>query len=293
MNDIEIKDGYMIGGWRSPENKYKGSSTSIHDDSTAQKVGMRGGTVQGTIHLSMFAPLMLKMFGDRWFEKGCVSIYYTFATTDREEVRAVVKMPPKGVEVEVENIQLEAKIEMKNGQLAGTGTVSVGDSNELSYLQAQEMKNSPHEDLKILSRFKLGHEFPPEDIIFSQKDIDARDNSITDHLEYYLGKSPWGSSILSPTSAFSAMALGFDSTDASEFLAVPFYGATEIKFINGPIKADTQYIATGKLAGLGASRKTEYLWLDSVLKEKESGKIVASMRHLNRFMKAGSSLYPK
>jgi len=31
--------------------------------------------------------------------------------------------------------------------------------------------------------------------------------------------------------------------------------------------------------------------LDSTLEEKETGKIVASMRHLNRYMKAGSSLY--
>jgi hypothetical protein len=289
-DDIEIKEGYMYGGWRSPENKYHTSKTSIHDDSTAQKVGMRGGTVQGTIHLSMFTPLMMKMFGNRWFENGCVSIYFTFATTDREEVRAVVKMPPEGEDVE--NIQLEAKIEMKDGKLAGTGTVSLGKPNELSYLQAQEMKNSPHEDLRILSMFKLGHEFPPENILYSQKEIDRLDICITDHLEYYLGKSPWGGSILSPTASFSAMALGFDKTQTKEFNAVAFYGATEIKYINGPIKADTSYVATGKLAGLGASRKTEYLWLDSVLKEKENGKIVASMRHLNRFMKAGSPLYP-
>ena len=292
-DDIEIKDGYIYGGWRAPENKLKGDPTSIHDDSTAQKVGMRGGTIQGTIHLSMFAPLMLKMCGDdRWFETGSVSIYYTFATTDREEVRAVVKMPPEGVEID--NFQLEAKIEMKEDEkLAGIGTISVGEPKKLSYLQSQEIKNSPHEDLRILSRYKLGYEFSPEDILFSQKDIDWRDRSITDHLDYYLGESsPWGQSILSPTAAFSAMALGFDTTNFSEFNAVAFYGGTEIRHIKGPIKANTSYVVAGKIVGLGASRKTEYLWLDSVLKEKESGKIVASMRHLNRFMKAGSPLYP-
>jgi len=49
---------------------------------------MRGGTIQGTIHLSMFAPLVQKLFGDRWFEQGTLSMYYTFATVDKEEVRA-------------------------------------------------------------------------------------------------------------------------------------------------------------------------------------------------------------
>ena len=49
---------------------------------------MRGGTIQGTIQLSMFAPLVQKLFGDRWFEQGTLSMYYTFATVDKEEVRA-------------------------------------------------------------------------------------------------------------------------------------------------------------------------------------------------------------
>jgi hypothetical protein len=42
---------------------------------------------------------------------------------------------------------------------------------------------------------------------------------------------------------------------------------------------------------VGASRKTEYFWVDATLEEKETGKKVASMRHMNRFMKAGSPLY--
>jgi len=72
---------------------------------------------------------------------------------------------------------------------------------------------------------------------------------------------------------------------------VAFFGATEIKNINGPTQVDVSYIAKGKVACVGISRKTEYFWLDSTLEEKETGKIVASMRHLNRYMKAGSSLY--
>jgi hypothetical protein len=53
----------------------------------------------------------------------------------------------------------------------------------------------------------------------------------------------------------------------------------------------TAYEASGKILCAGVSRKTEYFWHDCVLKEKESGKLVASLRHMNRFMKAGSPLY--
>ena len=52
LDEIEIKDGKMYGGWRAPENLYRALKTSIHDDDVAKKVGMRGGTIPGTIHLS-------------------------------------------------------------------------------------------------------------------------------------------------------------------------------------------------------------------------------------------------
>ncbi|MHA2130771.1 MAG: hypothetical protein ACW99L_12430, partial [Promethearchaeota archaeon] len=110
---------------------------------------------------------------------------------------------------------------------------------------------------------------------------------------YYKGKdeSPWENAILYPTAMFEAMALGFERTSTDEYDAVPFYGATELRNINGPAFIGIPYIAKGKYVCIGASRKTEYFWLDSTLEEKETGKIVASMRHLNRFMKAGSPLY--
>ena len=36
---------------------------SIHDDATAQKLGFKGGTIEGPTHFSQFAPL-----GDRLWE---------------------------------------------------------------------------------------------------------------------------------------------------------------------------------------------------------------------------------
>ncbi|MHA2035001.1 MAG: hypothetical protein ACW98X_01120, partial [Promethearchaeota archaeon] len=120
VDDIEIKDGIMYGGWRAPENLARASTTSIHDDDVAKSVGMRGGTIQGTIHLSMFAPLAQKIFGDRWFEKGTVSMFYTFATTDKEEVRAIIELPSDTTEemlpVATNDVQVKAWAELKIGQ---------------------------------------------------------------------------------------------------------------------------------------------------------------------------------
>jgi hypothetical protein len=287
LSDINIKDGFMYGGWRAPKNLWMDMKTSIHDDSVAKSVGMRGGTIPGTIHLSLFAPLMLEIFGQRWFEKGSLSLYYTFATTHLEEVRAVVKMPSD----DSKDIQVEARIEMQSGQVVATGTVAVGEPEELSYIQALDLKNSDPKDLRILAGYKVGDELRSRDILMTQEDLDKGLPAITDHLDYYKGKSPWGKSILSPTAMYGVMALGGYTLDSERAQAVPFYGATEIRNVNGPVLIEVPYKATGNLVCVGISKRTEYFWHDSFLKEKESGKLIASMRHLNRFMKAGSPLY--
>jgi hypothetical protein len=287
VTDISIKDGFIYGGWRAPENLWRNMKTSIHDDATAKKVGMRGGTIPGTIHLSLFAPLMLKIFGDRWFEKGSLSMYYTFATTDKEEVRAVVKIPPEGAD----DVQMEARVEMPNGKVIATGTVAVGEPKELSYLQALELKSSNPEDLRILKGMKVGDDFISREVLINQEDANKGLKAITDHLDYYMGKSPWGNSILSPTAIFGTMSLNSKTLDIAREKAVPFYGATEIRNINGPVMVGIPYEASGKVVCAGVSRKTEYYWIDAILKGKESGKVVASMRHMTRYMKAGSPLY--
>jgi len=294
-NDIEIKDGKLFGGWRAPQNLLRASTTSIHDDGLAKSVGMRGGTIQGTIHLSMFAPLGQKLFGDRWFEQGTLSMYYTFATVDREEVRAIVESPlgtnEEMLPIATNDVQFKAWAELKNGKQIMTGTVSIGSPKEPSYLQAVELKNSKPEDLRILTGIKVGDELPSKEILITQKSANIGLKRITDQLEYYKEKSPWGNTIIYPTAMFEAMAFGFERTSFQEFKAVPFYGATELRNINGPAFIGVPYIAKGKFVCVGASNKTEYFWLDATLEEKETGKLVTSMRHLNRFMKAGSPLY--
>jgi len=295
MDDIEIKDGKMHGGWRAPENLYRGLKTSIHDDDVAKRVGMRGGTIPGTIHLSLFAPLAQKIFGDRWFEKGTVSMYYTYATIDKEEVRAIIELPENTTEgslpITADDIQFKAWGEMKNGQQIMMGTISIGNPKEPAYLQSIELKNSKPEELRILEGYKVGDEYGPEEVLIPQEDAIKGLPNITDRLEYYKENSPWGNSILSPTASFGVMTMGLTAYNKTWDKGVPFFGATEVRYINGPIQVDVPYISKGKIACAGVSRKTEYYWLDSTLEEKGTGKLIASMRHMNRYMKAGSPVY--
>jgi hypothetical protein len=285
-DDITIKEGYMYGGWRAPVNIWQGAPGSIHTDEVAQKIGMRGGTIPGTIHLNLFPPLLIKLFGQRWFEKGSLSIYYTYATLDREEVRAVLELPPEGAE----NMQLRACVETPDGKTVAKGTVDIGEPEEVSYIRKIPLESSPPEELHILANVKPGTELPPqENVAFTRQQLDRALETITDPIDWYKGSSPWGPSILNPSSMYGALMM--DVRGNRTGTSVGFFGATELRNVNGPIKVDTPYRKTGRIICVGASPKTEFIWMDSELYEMDSGKLVADMRHMNRLMKASSPLY--
>ena len=282
-DDIEIKDGIILGGWRRTVNAPSGATRSIHDDATAQKLGMRGGPVVGIFYLNLFPPLILGAFGERWFEQGSLSIFYTYALVDGEQVRGVIGIPAEGMK----DVQVEARAETPDGHIVAQGTVAVGKPRELSYIQATELKNAEPGELRILAGLKAGDELTPRDVLVTQGTVDRTLKTITDPLDWYRGDSPWGGAIVPPSAMYGAMQLRPEGIQE----AVGFFGGTELCNINGPVNVGVPYKASGKVICVGASSKTEYFWFDSSLEERDSGKRVAEMRHMTRFMKASSPLY--
>jgi hypothetical protein len=72
--------------------------------------------------------------------------------------------------------------------------------------------------------------------------------------------------------------------------AVGFYGATEIRLHEGPIRTDVPYTKSGRVVSVGESPKTEFAWFDSFLHDA-NGRLVAEMRHMTRWMKVSSPLW--
>jgi hypothetical protein len=286
MSDaILTKEGYMYGEWRKAINAAVHIATSIHDDGVAKKVGMRGGVVAGTMHLDLFPPILVKTFGQRWFEQSTTSLYFTYALLHGEEVRVVVQEPPKGGG----DVQVETRLESKDGHLVARGSVSVGTSDEKPYLQTLELESSPREQLRILKELEIGWETSPKDVSETREALEKSLVNCEDTVAWYSDKSPWGPAILPPshTARLMQVSLPFEAK------GVAFYGANELRYLDGPVKVDIPYQTTGKIIAVGATSKTEYFWFESQLYEKESHKLVAAMRHMTRYMKAGSSLYPE
>ena len=236
MSDIiKIQDGQIIGAWRRTVNSAIQVKGSIHDESMAQKIGIRGGAVAGTNHLDIFVPLLLEAFGPRWFEKGSLSIFYTYMTTDREEVRAVIGLPPQGTK----DVQVEARLEMPSGQIVGKGTVSVGEPKEPTYLQSISMTTSGDEP-RVFANLRAGYDLGVHDSIIPQAKVNQRLEITTDPIDWYKGSSPWGKSVLPPQNMHDALQLTYREGAFPERMgtsAVGFFGATELRNINGPILA--------------------------------------------------------
>ena len=94
--------------------------TSIHDDATAQKLGFKGGTIEGPTHFSQFAPLCVALWGPQWLAQGCLSAHYRNACFEGEKVRAFVTKPPDGA------TQTTIRMQREDGTEILRGTASIG-----------------------------------------------------------------------------------------------------------------------------------------------------------------------
>src|SRR4030043_259225 len=296
-DDLERNGRYLYGPWRKGLNRpvpevraileprgqkmnSRPTSTigSIHETGIAQKIGMRGGVVAGVIHLDLFPPLMLKDFGQKWFENGSLSMFYTYATLHGEELRAVVQIPPE----DTENAQVESRLESKDGHLVAKGTAFTGNPQEKSYLGTMEIKSSPVEERRIFKNLEVGYEPAPREVLITSSELLEGAEFREDSIEWNMGGSPWRSPVIPPSVTFLMMRV------TPPFLpqGVTFYGATEMRYVNGPVKADVPYETRGKIIAVGVTGKTEYYWFDARLFEKKSGALIVEIRHMTRSMKA-------
>lgn len=286
-SEIELRDHVFVGPLRQSVNNARHVPGSIHDDATATKLGFRGGTVAGSIHLELFPPILLKAFGQRWFERGTISMYFLNATTDREAVRAFIKEPP----LDATDAQVEVWIERDDGMRVAEGTASVGSPEEPTALLRRPLDRFEAGQLRILGGLKIGDRFEECDAFLTKDAMTERMKVITEPLEWYTKPSPWGGAIATPATMVQLLYSQSIATLRGKLgQAVGLFGAIELRNINGPALVERPYRVTGSVLALGQSPRTEYMWFETALNEP-AGKRVAEMRMLLRFMKASSPLY--
>lgn len=281
-------DGYLTGPVRRPVNLAAQSKGSIHDDATAQKLGFRGGTVAGSIHMDQFPPILLQAFGPAWFETGSLSMQFRNATTGGEPVIASVQRPAS----DATDATVAVRMVRDDGMLVGEGTASVGSPAQPSHLFQLDLRPSPPDELRLLTGVHAGDATSAFEGAVDGAAIRGRIDrgGVTEPLAWYTGPSPWGGPVASPQGLVQLLYARSTGTFRAAG-AVGLFGAIEVRHHAGPVFLDRTYQVSGTVAAVGASPKTEYVWFDTAATDPDSGTVVASMRMQLRWMKASSDRY--
>jgi len=289
VEQVEVREegGVIIGPMRRPRNLAANQRGSIHDDATAQKLGFRGGTVAGSIHMEQFPPLLVRAFGQRWFETGSLSTYFRNATTDGEPVRAFVEAPPKGVD----DAQVRVWMERDDGTLVLEGTASAGAAPQPTMLERKLQEPREPGEQRILASLAPNTEIKPVRVRIRAEEASPRLKVITEPMAWYEGTSPWGGAVANPGLVVHLMVNLQRNMRLGREGVVGLYGAIEVRHVKGPVLIDHDYDIAGSILAVGQTPKTEYFWYEARALEPGDGTHVASMIMMLRFMKASSPLW--
>jgi hypothetical protein len=296
--DVCVDQGdIVIGPLRTPRNMARsrpqgqvadpnGPKGNIHDDDIAQKLGFRGGTVAGSVHMAQFPPVLVHVFGDRWWQTGSMSLYFRYATMDNEAVRCFAKNASDLKTAE--NAQTDIWIEDTENHLVAEGTGSIGKPDMQSALRVRMANTRPSQDLRILKSLTVGAESNPTPARSNSASNQERLKTITEPLPVYFESRPY----ISPSLSVQLMRNGEgDVLPRDGNTGIGLFGAIELQYINGPVYADTDYTNTIKVTAISETPKTEYFWYESTLRDEGNKTEIARMLMMLRFMKASSPLW--
>jgi hypothetical protein len=257
---------------------------SIHDDATAQKLGFKGGTIEGPTHFSQFAPLGFALWGERWFSEGCLSVQYREAAYEGEKVRALMAMPKSG------ETQVEVRLEREDGAEILRGTASVGGANPPSCLEAKLQELKPCEPRVILRDVETGMRRPrvpvrmdAEALMGALYPFSLRDKLavITEPSSWYgpTGASgPWKRPII-PLEMVSVLIHHVAKGDPWTLHGptVDLFTDQEIRMLAAPLFVGEDYELEREVIALSGSRRTESLWVRTTVHRPGEPQVLAQM----------------
>ena len=278
----------LCGEWRHPrqmlDNQTYDGHVSIHDDKMAADLGFSGAPIEGPTHFSQFVPLLAEIFGNAWFETGCISSHYLNMVVEGEEVRAFAERPAAGATI------TRIWAEKRDGTPVLTGTASIGPNHPTSELDVRRAKLRPPEQLVILADLHVGQKgLAPESVMmdFEQNMGDLYPFSLNDKLQgitepspWYTAEeghiSPWGRAIiplemLSVLTQYSSREAGYRARGP----AVGLFADQEIKLFKGPLFVNQAYRLEREIVCLSESRRVESNWIMTSVYDVETHELLA------------------
>ncbi len=259
-----------------------GGHLSIHDDKTAEKLGFTGAPIEGPTHFSQFVPLLTHIWGQQWFENGCLSAHYQNMVVEGEEVKAHVQLPQNGEK------QVAVWAEKKDGTPVLEGTASIGADHEPTALEQRMAKLRPAENLVILRDVKVGATSKPATPV--KMDFDQHLGAlypftlreklavITEDTPWHTAEgkaSPWGRPII-PLEMVCVFAQFSDKPDwGAREPHVGLFADLEIGMLKGPLFVGQEYKLDREVIAVGETRRTEGFWVKNTIRDCDTDEALA------------------
>lgn len=277
----------LCGPYRHPRqmlaDQTYDSHVSIHDDKMARDLGFSGAPIEGPTHFSQFVPLLHAIFGDAWFETGCISAHYQNMVVEGEEVRAFAQRQEGSALCAI-------WAEKRDGTPVLSGTAGIGPNHPPSELDGRRAKLRPSEQLVILSDLHVGMKGKEPEVAimdFDQHMGDLYPFSLNDKLgrmtevsPWYTreggASSPWGRAII-PLEMISVLTQYTSRRAAlpTKGPAVGLFADQEIKLLKGPLFVNQPYRLEREVIALSESRRVESVWTMTRVFDEKNGDLLA------------------
>jgi len=261
-----------------------GGHASIHDDAMAEKLGFRAGPIEGPTHFSLFPPLLEKIWGRAWHEKGCISSHYLNMVVEGEAVRAFAEIPAEGATM------TRVWAEKADGTPVLEASASLGRDAGPTLLEQRMAGLRPPGKLLILEDLKVGMTGARDEVVRMDPDqhmgalypfsLNQKLAAITETSPWYsdAAASPWGRAII-PLEMISVLA-EYSSRQA-EFPvkgpAVGLFADQEIRLFDGPLFVGEDYVLRREIVALAESKRTESYWVRTRIFDSAGTRQVAEM----------------
>lgn len=263
------------------EQTYDGH-VSVHDDAAAAALGLAGAPIEGPTHFSQIDPFGVSLFGDAWFERGCISAHFQTMVVEGEEV---------AVRALSDGSDLATVVATKaDGTQVLTGTISIGPEHPTTELDRRLAALGDPGELHVVDRVVVGlrkddvapvmitHESPNGDLYpFS---LDEKLASITEAHPWYsaagAASSPWGRAVV-PFEMLSVLTQKQGPAWPVRQPSLGLFLDLEVRVIAGPIFVGHGYNVRREVIARSQSRRVESFWTRSTVTDPSSGSTVCEV----------------
>ena len=287
VGEIIEDEGALFTPFRMVENYWAKQSGAVQNDEVARKVGFKGGVVRGVVHTAQMPRVLLAGFGQSWFERGGLAAMFIKPTMHGDYVRMGLQEPEMGGADERVQLWVERK---EDGMHLVNGTAEIGDPPGGSLTQQMILNTGGADEVRILADHQIGQTTDEVAVRIDRVELANEPSGPIAPEEWFRTKSPWGGPIANPANVPTAAGRSSGQLNLSSEGVVGMLGAQEVKHVAGPVFLDHDYVSVSELVAVGSSKRSEYVWYEARLLEKD-GTLIAKTTTQMRFLKKSSPLW--